>query len=102
MLAQSVAEAADLPLAQALRRRAGGETQVALHPTQRRANVERAFHARQGVADALAGLPVLLVDDVLTTGATSTAAARALEGAGAREVRLVTFARALPFDSTDG
>jgi predicted amidophosphoribosyltransferase len=33
------------------------------------------------------------VDDVLTTGATALACARGIEGAGAREVRLLTVAR---------
>lgn len=44
------------------------------------------------------GRRVLLIDDVLTTGATANAAARALLRAGAREVDILTFARVV----TDG
>jgi predicted amidophosphoribosyltransferase len=39
------------------------------------------------------GRSVVLVDDVLTTGATAVACARALAGGGARAVRLLTVAR---------
>jgi predicted amidophosphoribosyltransferase len=42
---------------------------------------------------ALSGKTVILVDDVLTTGSTAEACARALKRAGADRVELVTFAR---------
>ncbi len=69
-------------------------TQTALTPEARLANVATAFSAR-GVATTGRAI---LVDDVLTTGATLRAAAVALEGAGWRQVTAVTFARALPYD----
>jgi ComF family protein len=65
-------------------------TQTALTPDARRANVAGAFAAHRA-----SGLRVVLVDDVFTTGATLTAAASALAGAGAERVEAVTFGRAV-------
>jgi ComF family protein len=64
--------------------------QVGLQEAQREANVEGAF----GASAAARGQAVVLVDDVLTTGATAREATRALLEAGAREVLVVTVARA--------
>ncbi len=54
----------------------------------RRANVQGAFRVRPG--SAVAGRTVILVDDVLTTGATADACARVLRAAGARAVHAYT------------
>ncbi len=98
-LARVVAHALDRPLVEALTRVDGGGTQVALHRHQRRANVEGAFRPVEDLSGRIRSRPVLLVDDVLTTGATAGAAARALAAMGAEEVTLLTFARALPGDA---
>jgi len=97
LLASSVAERLGLDLSEALERNREGATQVALHPSQRRANVRSAFQAREEALPVLRGVHVLLVDDVLTTGATAVAAATELILAGVSEVTLLTYARALPF-----
>ncbi|MEO7333617.1 MAG: phosphoribosyltransferase family protein [Gemmatimonadota bacterium] len=73
----------------ALARRRETPTQTALTPEGRRANMAGAF-AGEGVR----GRTVVLVDDVLTTGATLGACAEALRVAGAARVDAVTFARA--------
>ncbi len=78
-----------------LLRRRGGTSQTALSPERRTENVRGAFGAGPD-ADAVRDRAVLLVDDVLTTGATGLEAAATLQEAGAAEVRLLAFARALP------
>lgn len=68
------------------------DTQAGLSPRQRRINVRGAFQVAD--ADAVRGRDVLLVDDILTTGATARAAALALKRAGAKSVWVATLARA--------
>lgn len=71
------------------------ESQTALHPDERRANVAHAFAVPSGQAPKLHREHVLLIDDVWTTGATAIACAETLLQAGARAVSVLTFARAL-------
>ncbi len=77
-----------------LQRSVGAASQIALQPAARLANVAGAFGLVAGTESELAGEHVLLVDDVLTTGATVTACARVLVDGGARCVSVITFARA--------
>ncbi|MGQ0675986.1 MAG: ComF family protein [Rhodospirillales bacterium] len=74
-------------------RRRATPSQGRLGPAQRRANVAGAFAIRRGRADAIAGKRVLLVDDVLTTGATAEECAKVLKRAGAQAVDVLTLAR---------
>ena len=97
LLAEAMADRVHMPLVDALERLEGGPTQVGLHPAERRANVRRAFTVRAEARATLKGARVLLVDDVLTTGSTAMEAARPLVQAGATQVFLSTFARALPY-----
>jgi ComF family protein len=66
-------------------------SQVGLSREQRAENVQGAFRASPGAP--IKGRRIVLVDDVLTSGATANAAARALLRAGASEVDLLVFAR---------
>jgi ComF family protein len=67
--------------------------QVGLSKLQRSVNLQGAFRVPAAAAPRVAGARVVLVDDVLTTGATCNAAARALLRAGAANVDVLTFAR---------
>ncbi len=64
---------------------------------ERRANVQGTFRLISSSGSPVRDGKVILIDDVLTTGATAGSAAEALAGGGAGEVHLVTFARSLPF-----
>jgi predicted amidophosphoribosyltransferase len=87
-LAGALREHIGAPLERCLARRGGGR-----QLGRRRA--ERVAHPPRIQALGRAPRSVLLVDDVLTTGATLTACARALRAAGASRVVAVTFARRL-------
>ncbi|MDX1991743.1 MAG: phosphoribosyltransferase family protein [bacterium] len=84
LLAQAFALEADLPcLPHALNRQKETQSQVGLNAQQRQENMEEAFVA---LPEAVAGKIVLIVDDVLTTGATLYACAQAALAAGANSV----------------
>ena len=78
------------PLALVRRRRT--PAQVGLTHDQRRRNVSGAFAVPLGRRDHISGRRVLLVDDVITTGATVEACARALRQSGAARVDVVAVA----------
>ena len=91
-LASAVARAAGKPYAPALLQRfVRTRTQVGLTRRQRTENVQGAFRAAPGAQ--IAGRRIVLVDDVLTSGATANVASRALIRAGAAEVDVLVFAR---------
>lgn len=115
MIARSLARRWGRPLlAGLLRRTRDTRSQTALDPTKRKQNVADVFSASSassacsasgGAAGKVVAAregkgsgAIILVDDVLTTGATIAAGAAALERAGWENVAAVTFARALPFE----
>jgi len=76
-----------------LRRRRWTGSQSGLRAQERRGNVRQAFDIHPRWRAEVAGKTVLLIDDVLTTGATAEACARVLQRGGAENVDVLTLAR---------
>ncbi len=93
LLAQAAAASLDLPMIPALARVRATTPQYRLDRRRRAVNVADAFGVRAGYGAAVAGHAVVLVDDVVTTGATLAASAEALLRAGAVAVAAMTVAR---------
>lgn len=95
LLARYVAKHRGIPLWNALRRKQATVTQAGLSKAGRRRNVAGAFvvKADPRLAAKLAGKKILLIDDVMTTGATASACAAALKRGGAGSISLLTLAR---------
>lgn len=95
VLAGAVARYWEIPVwRDALGRTRATPSQTRLTPGERLANVHGAFLVNAAYAERLRGRHIILVDDVLTTGATLNACANALFAAGARTMSYLTFGRA--------
>lgn len=93
LLARAAASELALPMVPALQRALATAAQYRLGRAGRAANVGHAFEVRREHRGAVRGRHVLLVDDIVTTGSTLSACARALYESGARCVSAVTVAR---------
>lgn len=82
-----------LPVVRALRRGQRRGRQLRRNRQQRQLGWDGVFVVPRRLREALAQRPVILVDDVLTTGATVDAAARALRDAGCPDVAVITLVR---------
>jgi ComF family protein len=93
-LAHSVSKASAVPVdTGVLVRVKQTPPQVGLSRAQRAGNVQGAFRVPEAAKPSIFGRRVVLVDDVLTSGATANAAARALLRGGAKNVDVLVFAR---------
>jgi len=76
-----------------LMRRRATPTQGGRSASSRRRNVQGAFRVRESATARLKGANIVLIDDVMTTGATLESCARTLKRAGAAKVSALTLAR---------
>jgi ComF family protein len=93
-LARVISRQSGVKLAsEALRRIRATEQQIGLSRPQRAANVQGAFKVASDRMADIQGRRIVLIDDVLTSGATTDACARALLRAKAAQVDVLVFAR---------
>ncbi len=93
-LASAVGAQAGVKVAHGLVKRVRATpSQAGLNARARHRNVQGAFGVSESAAKRVAGASIVLVDDVMTTGATLKAVTRALLNAGAKEVNIVVLAR---------
>jgi ComF family protein len=94
LLGEVVGKAAGVAVAHtALKRVKATPQQVGLSQAERASNVQGAFRVPGSAKAAVSERRLLLIDDVLTSGATVDACARALLRAGAAQVDVLVFAR---------
>jgi ComF family protein len=92
-LARVISAACGVPLCMPLRRVRATPHQVGLTRSERAVNVQGAFRVPTDARAEVAGRRLVLVDDVLTSGATADTCARVLLRAGAKAVDVLVFAR---------
>jgi ComF family protein len=99
LLARQIGRITGKPVAlEAVMRVRRTATQVGLSREERRENLRSAFRPGPAATREIEGRRVLLIDDVLTSGATANAVSRALLKSGASAVDVLTFARVVPGD----
>lgn len=90
LLAQVVSRRIGVPVSRDLKRTRNTEVQAGLSNAKRRKNVAGVFQVSRNIFQ---GKRVLLIDDVLTTGTTVSAAAKALRKSGVARITVLTLAR---------
>lgn len=96
LLAQKLAKRVNLPVDLfSLQKIRNDPPQIEKNADERLQNVRGSFAVKSASLERLSGKQLLLIDDVLTTGATANECARVLRKAGAERVDVLTIARPL-------
>ncbi len=85
-LCVAMSHLSDIPYRAVLSRRLGGKEQKKLTAAERRKNIKNAIYAKKDIAEAVKGKYVILVDDVVTTGASMSACVQILRKSGAKVI----------------
>jgi len=94
LLAYGISRETGLPcMPELLQRTLYTKPQMRMSREERLKNVKHAFAVPETMQEMLRNKIVVLIDDVVTTGATANACAKALKKAGAKEVRVLALAR---------
>ena len=91
LLAQCAGDLLGVEVMEALIRTRRTDAQASLGAEQRKANVAGAFAVQPNIS--VAGLSIVLIDDVVTTGSTLSACAKELIDAGSASIKAVSLAR---------
>ena len=92
VLARAIAEQSTLEYCAVLKRRRGGRAQKRLTAGERRKNIKNALYADKSQIDRIKGKTVILIDDVVTTGASMSACVHILRECGAKNVICIALA----------
>jgi ComF family protein len=102
MLALRLGRIQGIKVCQGLQRVRRTRQQVGLNSAERRNNVADAFRLSRAGQQAISGRHVVLVDDIITTGATVDACAQVLRAGGAMRVDVLAIARVVETELLDG
>lgn len=85
-ICRRISELSGIPYVELLHRRYGGKEQKKLNATQRRRNIKKLMRPRKGAFQSVCGKYVILIDDVVTTGASMSAGVPILRKMGVKGV----------------
>lgn len=86
VVGRELSKICEIEFSAALKRKRGGKPQKSLTAGERRKNIQKLLYANPKTADALRGKTVILVDDVVTTGASMSACVHILKEQGAKRI----------------